>query len=198
MAAINSERLYEHPLPDLMQWFTQMAPQSDWNDPLLLDACQMYLARRSPEVQRLLGVPETPASFWEKWDQLNSATQAICQVARPRWDTKGNYITEPGKRLFGGALLKVSVHIIVKDGKGAFDVEENPVLKALIGTNLGHIRSCIVCNKIFWAPRDNSLCCSLKCSRIHHQRTSRDARARALLRKSKHEATKRTKKTTGQ
>jgi hypothetical protein len=59
------------------------------------------------------------------------------------------------------------------------------LLDALIGVPAERIRSCVVCDRIFWAARINSECCSVRCRKTHNQRNSRKARRILLSKKSR-------------
>jgi hypothetical protein len=47
--------------------------------------------------------------------------------------------------------------------------------------NANRIRACRICQRIFWAPRAKSECCSQRCRKVYNQRNSRARRKKETL-----------------
>lgn len=62
---------------------------------------------------------------------------------------------------------------------------EDALLDALIGAPAERIKTCAICDAIFWAPRVNSECCSLICRKTYNQRNSRKNRRYSKSRRKK-------------
>jgi hypothetical protein len=130
--------------------------------------CTLRLSRKT---HAFLGSPQNLDLFVEKLNQLESAGQALCAITnRPhaRWS----------------ACLLFEVRVVINEhGQGT--LQRNPVLDALVGAQLDHIKSCALCGRFFWAPRSNSRCCGLQCRNAYNQRKSRARRKRSGRRKPK-------------
>lgn len=58
--------------------------------------------------------------------------------------------------------IYISTEIVIKDG--LIHIETNKLAEALQGVDIDRLRICPVCNRIFWAKRNDQKACSNKCS----------------------------------
>jgi hypothetical protein len=56
---------------------------------------------------------------------------------------------------------------------GQLEFNIDPMIKALENVEVSKIRTCQICRKIFWAPRRDSLCCSIRCGWAERSRRHR-------------------------
>jgi len=54
------------------------------------------------------------------------------------------------------------------------EIDSDPFLKAIAGSDYGYIRECTVCGKFFYAARKNQSGCSEKCAVTHRKRVERE------------------------
>jgi hypothetical protein len=127
----------------------------------LQEMCRRCTAELSPETLAFLGPVENLGVFMERFDEMRHALEVLWAVASRRegWED----------------ALRFEVRLLMNE-QGKAVQQKNPVLDALKGVHLDHIRSCAVCERIFWAPRINSACCSEQCRNTHNQRKSRARR----------------------
>jgi hypothetical protein len=180
---VNAERLFERELPDEGTLFAAMCkvrpPVSDRDYlDLLIRSRAETVAALSPEARAFLGPPEDPARpllFSERWELLKSAGEVLSAIARrSRGELSGTAELLIFDRQFHGEFpFSVPVGVGINErGQGVLR-KKNPLLDALIGAQLDHVRSCAVCGHIFWAKRANSECCGEQCRKTYNQRKSR-------------------------
>jgi hypothetical protein len=176
---VNLERLFERDLPDprdpvpaMYDALRKGAPISarkflDWE----MKGVRNTVARLAPETRKFLGPPKDLMQFYERWERLKSAGQALCAIAEwPRGKTGELLVLD---RRFGVRFPpRVSVGIAINE-RGQGERLPNRLLDALEGAQLDHIRACAICRRIFWAPRFNSECCGRQCRKTYNQRKSR-------------------------
>jgi hypothetical protein len=130
--------------------------------------------------------------FVTNYRTLGYARKLLPAIARQKWPVVENSkavsyqefkkIQRARSGLPMGVLCQASVDLVV-DGRGQLGLSQNPVLEALVGVRADRIRSCNICNCVFWAPRVNSECCSEHCRKTYNQRNSRAARRKLLAKK---------------
>jgi hypothetical protein len=147
--------------------------------------CEEAVSTLSRKTRAFLGAPANLQVFFEKYALLKSARQVLLGI--PNWYRAGLRTHAPELMIraagFPGAEMpfQVSVSLILNE-QGQFKRSNAAILDALIGVRADRIRLCVICNRIFWAPRANSECCGKTCRKNYNQRNSR---ANRLFRKRK-------------
>jgi hypothetical protein len=155
--------------------------------------CAETASTLPPEARAFLGPAADIHGFVTNYMTLGYARKLLPAIARPKWPVAENTskavsypefkkIQRARSGLPMGVLCQASVDLVV-DGRGQLGLSQNPVLEALVGVRADRIRSCNICNCVFWAPRVNSECCSEHCRKTYNQRNSRAARRKLLAKK---------------
>jgi hypothetical protein len=155
--------------------------------------CAETASTLPPEARAFLGPAADIHGFVTNYMTLGYARKLLPAIARPKWPVAENTskavsypefkkIQRARSGLPMGVLCQASVDLVV-DGRGQLGLSQNPVLEALVGVRADRIRSCNICNRVFWAPRVNSECCSERCRKTYNQRSSRAARRKLLAKK---------------
>jgi hypothetical protein len=154
--------------------------------------CAETASTLPPEARAFLGPVADVHGFVANYRTLGYARKLLPAIARQKWPVVENSkavsyqefkkIQRARSGLPMGVLCQASVDLVV-DGRGQLGLSQNPVLEALVGVRADRIRSCNICNCVFWAPRVNSECCSEHCRKTYNQRNSRAARRKLLAKK---------------
>jgi hypothetical protein len=120
---------------------------------------------RPDTLERWKKHPNFEAKVWAaRQIELERASQTLADIAarnRAGTDQKSS-------------IIQCKARLVV-DESGRL-VLSDALLDALIGVPAERIKTCAICEAIFWAPRVNSECCSLKCRKTYNQRNSRKNR----------------------
>jgi hypothetical protein len=197
---VNAERLFERErkLPDPYDGFmrdvenARDAHTTDVDIPdLWIEHCERTARILSAAARRFLGRPAEYQTFLEKWALLKSAGQVLSGIASryaPAPRPKSPDVTIQDARFPGRELpFSIDVGLVVNEA-GVLIRARNDLLDALIDARADRIRSCVICNRIFWARRINSECCTERCRKTYNQRNSRDARKRLTSRTKRRSA----------
>jgi hypothetical protein len=160
-------------------------PRNQSTDPrdLWIEVCTTVSARLSPETRTFLGPAVDLGLFLERYALLTSARQVLRGLAE-RYRSKKQHaqVLIDDNSFAGGFPVSITVNLVV-DEKGLLTPSDDQLLSVFTGVPANRIRSCDVCNRLFWAPRDNSECCSERCRKTSNQRNSRKARREEITRK---------------
>lgn len=152
---------------------------------LWVKVCAEIVPTLSPATRGFLGPPEELGQFLNRYALLVSARDVLRGLA-DRYRSKiarKTFLTVYDKSFSADLPVSVTVNLVVNED-GFLSQSDERLLAALVGVRADRIRSCEVCNRLFWAPRVNSECCSERCRKTFNQRTSRkDRRERMAKRK---------------
>ena len=132
----------------------------------------------------LLGLPETFQSYvlgkkWPDDDDAGILIYGVASVERyalikdARMLLRGiPTISESGSDFYRPALeVKTKLRL---NGQGVFILERNKLIEALECVEAQRIRTCPICEQIFWAGRLNQPACSKRCSHTLRNRKYRE------------------------
>jgi hypothetical protein len=125
----------------------------------------------SDTARAFLGEPDDVHRFRDRYDALVSAQKILPSLADRNDDFESSGFSVPVKLYRDQGVIAAS---------GTF-------LAALEGTEADRIRRCEICERIFWAPRINSACCTQKCRKNFNKRESRAAQKKLAKKKQSHE-----------
>jgi hypothetical protein len=156
--------------------------------------CEETASRLPPEARAFLGPAADVHGFVTNYRTLGYARQLLPAIARQKWQVAENtskaFSYEEFKKIQRarsglpmGVLCQASVDLVV-DGRGQIGLSKNSVLEAMVGVRADRIRACNICQRVFWAPRINSECCSQHCRKTYNQRSSREARRKLVATKT--------------
>jgi hypothetical protein len=143
------------------------------------DALQRIFEERikilSPATREFLGSPRKDLQrFFRQHELLTSARQVLRTIAA-RYGSNANNLKVYDPRFSADFPISVTVDLVI-DKAGRLALSDAPLFSALVGIHADRIRACAVCNRVFWAVRVNSECCSERCRKTHNQRNSRRTR----------------------
>ena len=145
--------------------------------------CKRIASQLSPKARAFLGTTADVKKFAANYSILYQATRLLHAIANRKWpetQTSKDVSFEQWEAIerarLGLPMCRTSVDLVV-DEDGRIKLSKGPVLEALDGERAAdRIRSCVICERIFWAPRINSECCSLGCRKTFNMRNSRKNR----------------------
>jgi hypothetical protein len=141
----------------------------------------------SLETRSFLG-PVGDPGFNRRYDMLYDAGQTLRAIAEHNRDpNKGGFERPEALGIlqnygFGEIPFWVTVGLTV-GRNGRIQVAKNPLLEAFVDVPVDRIRTCAICDRLFWAIRVNSECCSRKCTNTYNQRSRRRAKPKGSSQK---------------
>ena len=148
-----------------------------------MERCEEIASNVAPEASAFLGSPANVKQFAQNYTILYHATTVILAIAHRKWpeskpskDSTFEEFKAIERARLGLPICRIDVGLVADD-TGRLELSKNPVLDALVGVRAAdRIKKCVICERIFWAPRINSECCSLMCRKTYNQRNSRENR----------------------
>lgn len=137
-----------------------------------------FLKSLNKEQREYLGSPTDREEFRDRYDAFRSAQEVLPMLAKSKISQRGDFDLDAGVM----RLPPISVNLYAT--QGGLLASSGTFINSLEGVPSNRIRSCAVCKLVFWAPRENSECCSEKCRKTFNKRNSRSARKRLQQKKS--------------